>query len=618
MKIKKIPHYLSLAFLTAGASLLLGFLSFGGMIALSPIMPLAFAAFGLSVAYEGEVYLQNIKGALKKIFKHNYLTHHLAKDYLTNTIALHINDEDCPEFFVDYKIECDLLDKFGHKRLDKSSLNSKKQVEGTLKDMENLFAKLLFKAKSNTNQEHTQYEQELLDWLLKKHTQDELQIKIEKRRNLFNVFKVFSALAALFMILGATYLLMEAFSIIPMFTAITTLQAIIVPMSAIAGIAYGLLTYNAITDMVNDNTIQKWFKILGDLREDLRQGLNMRNIFKIITAVFLITLSISLTICTAGTWWTVVKETPPLFAWMRRLPNFVMVIINPIINGLSSLIFNLQNTSESLELLDSAATIKPTTNKDSKFSFNKIIKSIKNDFSALEKKENKFQVVNPFRILLKITITPLRAILLLGHLISGGVTADRVPGVSKLFSAFLGVISEGFEDIHYFVGHEHDLDLPTQALKFIFSPIYFFATCWDYGFSQLNSRGRAKLSFIHAWEKQNGYENEENVTLSDEDAKPSPRWQHAHAIYRINYYKEKHLFNAVVNGDIAQRKSEALNRLAQDLIKLDPEDKIKIKAQIEEAAKLPIYNKHRLFNTGQKTKTSSFIEDLPRRIGLQI
>lgn len=39
------------------------------MYALYPILPLAFAAFGLSVAYEGEVYLQNIKGAFKKYLK---------------------------------------------------------------------------------------------------------------------------------------------------------------------------------------------------------------------------------------------------------------------------------------------------------------------------------------------------------------------------------------------------------------------------------------------------------------------------------------------------------------------------------------------------------------------
>ena len=61
---QKIPYHLRVAFLTFGASLILGFLSFSGMYILVPMFPVAFAAFGLSVAYEGEIYLQNIKHRL--------------------------------------------------------------------------------------------------------------------------------------------------------------------------------------------------------------------------------------------------------------------------------------------------------------------------------------------------------------------------------------------------------------------------------------------------------------------------------------------------------------------------------------------------------------------------
>lgn len=50
IKPQKIPYYLFLLLLTVGASLILGFLSFGGMYALWPVLPLAFAGFALSVA----------------------------------------------------------------------------------------------------------------------------------------------------------------------------------------------------------------------------------------------------------------------------------------------------------------------------------------------------------------------------------------------------------------------------------------------------------------------------------------------------------------------------------------------------------------------------------------
>ena len=54
INLKKIPYNLVLLILTAGASLILSFLSFGGMFALMPVLSLAIAAFGLSVAYGGE------------------------------------------------------------------------------------------------------------------------------------------------------------------------------------------------------------------------------------------------------------------------------------------------------------------------------------------------------------------------------------------------------------------------------------------------------------------------------------------------------------------------------------------------------------------------------------
>ena len=88
MKIKKIPYYLAPWFLMAGASLTMGLLSFSGILAIWPgVLPLAFGGFFLSVAYEGEIYLKNIKGSLKKLFKSNQLERQLAKSYLLECLA---------------------------------------------------------------------------------------------------------------------------------------------------------------------------------------------------------------------------------------------------------------------------------------------------------------------------------------------------------------------------------------------------------------------------------------------------------------------------------------------------------------------------------------------------
>ena len=117
MKLKKTLPSLAHWSLMLGAGLTLGFLSFSGMYALAPLLPLAFTALGLSVAYEGEIYLQNIKGAWRKLFKPNYVKQQLANDYLLQALE---NNAQHP-FFDDYRLALLALDPFLHKRLDKKS-----------------------------------------------------------------------------------------------------------------------------------------------------------------------------------------------------------------------------------------------------------------------------------------------------------------------------------------------------------------------------------------------------------------------------------------------------------------------------------------------------------------
>ncbi len=63
-----------------------------------------------------------------------------------------------------------------------------------------------------------------------------------------------------------------------------------------------------------------------------------------------------------------------------------------------------------------------------------------------------------------------------------------MPGVPATLSALLGIVSEGFEDAHYFFdldgeghGHEHS-DLPNQVLQLLFSPLFALAASWHYWF----------------------------------------------------------------------------------------------------------------------------------------
>lgn len=748
-KSKKIPYYLVLILLTLGASLILGFLSFSGMFALVPALSLAITTFILSVAYEGEIYLQNIKGALGKLLKTNYLENTLAKDYLLNHFPENTDSDDTPQFFKDYEAQLQLLSKFGHKNLNKESKQRKKQIEKTLKDMEKWFALQLFPAQETSDEEQSKYISELREWLngcdlhlmsqlpknfaqyknsylfikkndtqelyyinsdgeyekekivdfnlfeekintiknkdqtklhlskeqvkeivasngghsrLNNHQKGEYQILLTQRGALFKVAKGFSLLASLFMGVGSTYLIVEAFSAIPLLAAIpfTFWPIIILPMAIIAGAAYGFLTYNAITDLINNDTLRKWYI---RLRDDLSQGLSIRNVFMTLTAGFLATLAIALTICTAGTWWTIATTARPLFDWMKHIPSFIMGIINPLVTGASAIFFNLQNTAESLDMVDELTRSEESI-------WTKITNYIKDGINHLLATENWLQIINPFRLLLKITVMPLRILLFLGHLISISLTADRMPGVPQILAALVAMISEGFEDAHYFIGHSecahhdhsvkgllkerlgaghshsHDVDIPTRVLRIVASPLYLLSTLWDFLTSKLNPATNAELdkkehhhhddehdhhsphhdvdaqypvalSFGKAWNKQWGIKDETEVTIKSNAKRPSASWQKEQALFAIEQYKSKHLDHVVLGAQLAQEKKNTLTELQQKIRK--SANALDMASALGEARRDSVLNQHRLFNQGDTpTNTQLFVESLSERVNLSV
>ncbi len=234
-------------------------------------------------------------------------------------------------------------------------------------------------------------------------------------------------------------------------------------MSMIAGAAYMLLIYNAVTDMIHNDTLSVWY---NKIRQEIRKEFSARSVFIAATAITLFTLAVLLTLCSAGTWWTIIQKTPPLFNWMSKISSYLMGSL-PLIVGGAQLTFNLQNTSETLDLLEEAANVKDGF-------FKTLWEGLVKAYEEWKVNENWLQKWNLFRFLLKIIVTPLRMILFLGHLIAIGVTADEVPGVSEIASAFLGFVCELGEDFHYFGSdlfpadhvHSHEIkDLLNERFK---------------------------------------------------------------------------------------------------------------------------------------------------------
>jgi hypothetical protein len=488
---KKIPYYLLIFLLTLGAIAIIGLLSFTGMFTLVPIVSLAVISFVLSVAYEGEIYLQNIKGAFNKLTKHKHLEHQLANAYLLRSFENGVIDTkaaDCPQFFKDYENQLKLLHKFSHKRLDEASEARKKKIEKSLKDMEKWFANRLYAKREKDNQ-LTEYELELRDWLII-HGQNEEKALRRERETTYNGMKLFSVICGTFMSIGVGYLLVEALTVLGgiVTLSVAASPAVIIPLALVAGTAYVLLIYNSVTNMIHNDSLRKWYY---EIKKELEKGITFRRVATAIAAVLLFILAVSLTLCTCGTWWTIAKAA--------GMPSFFSGLLATLL-GSSQLIFNLENTSESLKMIDEAAASEKGFFAQLGEGLVKIYHRMRDQIDN----ENWLQIINLPRILIFLTVTPLRLIAFAGHLIAIGVTADRVPGIPEIVSAILGIISEGFEDFHFFFAdlvphkhghttnellkqrlegghcHDHENDIPTRIIHFIFLPVYAAAAAWDW------------------------------------------------------------------------------------------------------------------------------------------
>ncbi len=500
-----------------GASLIIGLLSFGGMYALIPFVIPSLISSVLATIYEGHIYSENWDRFYEKMKSSDYFENQLPKYYLER----YFQDSKTPNrvpFFELYE------EKIRQKRTE--------AVKEELDALEALFAEQIGAGKDfeGTNfAEYADYAEELHRFLHAKKEEDGTSIhedyEYSRKRRIWLVplLKFFGfGVTALFMSIGTTYLLVELFTLVPLLSMIpfSVLPIIIVPASIIAGIAYGGLTFNALTNlMANDTFLRWWRRIRDDFKRD---GFSLKHATMTLSVVSLTALALTLTICTAGTWLTIARSVRPLFGWMKYMPAPIMHVINPIIMWISSFAFNVENTSGTLHELfpEPDPKVKPAKSVWQQFK-----EACSNAYNHVKEKENLKQRLNPWRMALMLVLS-MRYVFFLGHLISIGVTADRIPGLSQYISAGLGALGEGTEDWHYFFSHSHanDLksllrerlgeaqghshgeedeeDLPTQLVNWAASYLYKFSAKWDAHYSQFNEDPAHRYSYEEALKRQ--------------------------------------------------------------------------------------------------------------------
>lgn len=547
--------------LTLGASLTLGLLSFGGFYAIYPSITLGLTSFALATLYEGEIYNSNIANALKKLLTPNYYNSAQAKETLTAIIDRYQSDlQSLPHFFQDYRnllMEIEALSNIKHP--SKAQKKVLKKARKELKQFERYFADALFDKLSHQQA----YALELMTFLTEidggKFKQQIVE-KANQKKKLIQYGMYFSIITSGLFSLGSIYLILDSLTTL---TFISLSVSSIVSLALVCGTAYGFLIYNSLSDMIWDESMNNWY---SEVKDSIQNASPMKAALMTTVSVLLVGLGISLTLFTAGTWWTIAKNTKNLPSFLKRIPTFVTAGLIPLFNGAAALVFTLENTKSSVDQVMSFFK----GNKD----------STKNQLADSPKKTVNptpiYQRLNPFNLAIYLLETPLKAIGFILHIGSIGVTTDRIPGVSEKVSAGMSMVSEGFEDFHYFVkgeseddhhAHDHAQDLPSKIIKLVLSPLYILSVCWHYTGSQFTQQ---PVNFSEAWQHRfdpdhNPHDHESEEIIEDLSSySRSTAWQQQSILLKLSD-NEKRLKNN-------HPKASVFRNLQDEIGKVNPED----------------------------------------------
>ncbi len=647
--------------LTLGASLTLGLLSFGGFYAIIPSIRLGLSSFSLATLYEGEIYNRNIKDALEKLLKPNYFNQKQAIEVVDRILALNLiknlpssiketlsaienkkkltkqdkkilqaisiisempeidkakqlqenvdelkvkyNIKNLPAFFNDYKSLEDKCNKHSHSL---AGIKAKNKARKKLKLMQRFFAKALFNESLSTDD----YADKLSTYLFtidngkfQKHIIDQTKSKL----GYIKAGLYFSILSAALFSIGSVYLILETLTTL---TFITLSLPTILSLSALCGAAYGFLTYNALTDLIWNDTLTKW---LDEIKSDINEG----NILKVIASTILIVLAVTLTAFTFGTWVTIAKHSKNLPDILKKIPAFISRVLIPLIISIATLGFTLENTKKSLDEI-STKIGKWWRAKGSLLT--KIKKIFVSDNNKIDERPI-YQKYNPFNAIIYVLETPLRIIGFILHIASIGVTTDRVDGVSKPISAGLSMLSEGFEDHHYFfgeddskehAGHNHSNDIPTKIIKFALIPFYTLSVFYHSGFSQITTN---KVAFKDAWRQRFSPNEIDDVCGATHQIDVPFNNQTDFKCQQMLMLMQLNDQLSTISGDdkLSLDKREVLKKI-KDNIKATGSNMHEA-LNIDDASKAKL-NQHRNFwhIPGEKTSSTEFIKSLQSQV----
>lgn len=483
----KSIRYIATGVLTAGVIASVGLLSFCGMLAISPSIPLAIAAFVLAGFVEGEVFKQNIfdgLGDLRLLSKQRSLEALIIKEFDLTFKGFKATDAKDQIFLNLYYNQLALVASFEHKKLSANDKTNHATAKRNLKIMrEYVVARVL-----NTNAD-TAFNDKGLDEKIQ--ALNNQRNDFERRIQLLRASAIVSIISGM----GAGFATASSLAVAGSALGVTLSAAFIWPLAAVAAIGGAFLIFHTAKDMLFNETVSKWRTRLNKWFKRREYDNNQtesnahyyaRTIGTGLLVGLAIGLSVAATLATAGTWWFAVKEGIQLWPAIARNALSLTAFLVPV-SALSGIAFSLRNSLQSVKyIVKQTRDIQPwqwVKRKGSQL------------VSPLER-ENTWQAMNPFRLLARLIALPYTLLVFIGHTISVGLSGDRVPGL-EIPCAVAGTANDMLTDGHYIFdeGHEHKVKphkmeddghhhgtLPSLFLAVALSPLHVLSAAWSHAF----------------------------------------------------------------------------------------------------------------------------------------
>lgn len=242
-------------------------------------------------------------------------------------------------------------------------------------------------------------------------TADKANQEIAKKMTRLKATRVFSALGGL----GASLAISSACitTVVPLVSATiaasTALSWTLVgPFAALFFLGYTLMLHNAVSDMIKNDTVQKWVTKTGDWLkkqpDESRFKCNLRRAGVVLGILVLGGLAVFATLSTAGAWWFAAKrgleKIPAMVDWIANTIRAITVTVS----GMMTFLFNGVSALKTLKLVSHYVYER----------YRRTAHYFSSEYKAGPDTESWWQFLNPFRFLLTITGAVLFAFHLLG------------------------------------------------------------------------------------------------------------------------------------------------------------------------------------------------------------